>query len=80
MFIFPPDCDDSFRNPSQLVKHHGAEHRHDFLKLAAAFFAPKLSPPPMAPRSLPSYMVEARQVRQASISKEKHALLGPWVS
>lgn len=31
------------------------------------------------PKTLPSYLVEARSVRQTPISQDRHALLGPWV-
>jgi hypothetical protein len=79
-FDFPLDCDESFRIASQLVKHHGIEHRHDSPKPAAAFFAPILGPLPVAPKILPSYMVEARQVQQPSISKERHTSLISSVS
>lgn len=72
-------CEESFRIPSQLVKHHKAKHQRDPPKLSATFFAPKPSPLPVAPKILPSFMVEARQVRQPSISSERHSQLGPWV-
>ncbi|KAF9464820.1 hypothetical protein BDZ94DRAFT_1255329 [Collybia nuda] len=73
------DCQESFRTPQQLVRHHEAVHRNDPLKPSAALFTPELSPLPAAPEKLPAYMVEARQVQPPSISKDRHNTLGPWV-
>ncbi|GLB34111.1 hypothetical protein LshimejAT787_0109950 [Lyophyllum shimeji] len=71
------DCEGSFRTARQLAKHHQDEHSNALLRPSAAIFPPILEPPPDAPGLVPSYLLE--QVRPASISKERHANLGPWV-
>ncbi|KAF8897918.1 hypothetical protein BD779DRAFT_1796471 [Infundibulicybe gibba] len=73
-------CDQSFRTPRQLLKHNQSVHGNDALMPSwlPSNHKPKSSPP-MAPKSLPSWMVEARQVFQPIVSRERHAVLGPWV-
>lgn len=70
-------CEDSFRTARQLAKHHRADHSNSLLRPPAAIFAPILKPPPDTPGVVPSYLLEP--VRPSSISKERHATLGPWV-
>ncbi|KAF5387954.1 hypothetical protein D9615_000663 [Tricholomella constricta] len=72
------DCRESFKTPRQLAKHHQSEHSNAMLKPSTALFTPTLEPLPEAPNVIPSYLIEPT-VRQASISKERHAALGPWV-
>ncbi|RDB20095.1 hypothetical protein Hypma_012842 [Hypsizygus marmoreus] len=71
------DCEESFRSPRQLAKHHQAEHSNDPPKLSASIYAPKLDTPVAIPEVVPSYLIEP--VRRASMSKERHAVIGPWV-
>ncbi|KAG5648795.1 hypothetical protein DXG03_000144 [Asterophora parasitica] len=72
------DDEELFRTPRQLAKHHQTEHINATLKPKAALFRPELEPLPGIPGVVPSYLIEAT-VQQASISKERHAALGPWV-
>ncbi|KAF8076708.1 hypothetical protein FPV67DRAFT_429044 [Lyophyllum atratum] len=71
------DCQGVFWTACQLTKHHKAEHSNAPLKPPATIFAPTLEPPPDTSGVVPSYLLEP--VRASSISKERHAVLGPWV-
>ncbi|KAH0587934.1 hypothetical protein H2248_006686 [Termitomyces sp. 'cryptogamus'] len=72
------DCEESFRTPRQLVKHHQAEHRNDSPKPSDTPFSPILKTPPDAsPPVLPSYLMEP--IQRPSMTKERHGNLGPWV-
>ncbi|KAG5721026.1 pH-response transcription factor pacC, partial [Termitomyces sp. T112] len=71
------DCEESFRTPRQLVKHHQAEHRNDSPKPSDTPFSPILKTPPDAsPPVLPSYLMEP--IQRPSMTKERHGNLGPW--
>ncbi|KAG5639688.1 hypothetical protein H0H81_005871 [Sphagnurus paluster] len=71
------DCQESFRTPRQLAKHHRVEHRDTTLKPSAAIFVPTLEPLQEAPKTVASYLLEPAQ--PASISRDRHFALGPWV-
>ncbi|KAG6910140.1 hypothetical protein DXG01_012899 [Tephrocybe rancida] len=72
------NCEETFRTPRQLARHHEAEHSNDVLKTSAMQFNPNLqSPADAPPLVIPSYLIEP--VQQPSISKERHATFGPWV-
>jgi len=73
------DCDLSFRTPKYLVAHCALEHSNDIRRPSTEPFKPTLMSMPPVPLTLPSYMVVPRDIRQTPISKDRHALLGPWV-
>lgn len=74
------DCDLTYKTPKGLVTHCLLEHDGDTRRLSSMPFKPTLLDMPPVPLKLPSYMVVPRDIRQTPISKERHALLGPWVN
>lgn len=76
----PTDCDEDWPTPEKLVAHCDEKHKGDKLRPGPAPFTPSTTFLPPVPPTLPSYMVLPRDVRQASITRERHAVLGPWVS
>ncbi|KAG6885477.1 hypothetical protein C0993_001342 [Termitomyces sp. T159_Od127] len=72
------DCEESFRTPRQLVKHHRNAHRNDSFKPSNTPFVPTFkTPAPASPLVLPSYLMEP--IQRPSMTKERHDSLGPWV-
>jgi hypothetical protein len=74
------DCDLTYKSPKGLVTHYLSEHDGDTRRPSSMPFKPTLLDMPPVPLKLPSYMVVPRDIRQTQISKERHALLGPWVN
>ncbi|KAG6840640.1 hypothetical protein C0991_005363 [Blastosporella zonata] len=72
------NCEQTFRTPRQLARHHQEAHSNDTPKPSASLVVPAIErPADVPPIMIPSYMVEP--VQQPSISKERHGNLGPWV-
>ncbi|KAF8638595.1 hypothetical protein AX17_002136 [Amanita inopinata Kibby_2008] len=73
------DCEETFRVIQPLLKHYDAKHKGDGLKANADPFIPPSQEPPSISGNVPAYMIDTCGVLQGPISKERHALLGPWV-
>jgi len=73
------DCDLGYRSSRDLVAHCQQEHGIDRHRPSPTPFKPILIDMPPVPLQMPSYMVVPRDIRQTPVSKERHALLGPWV-
>jgi hypothetical protein len=78
----PSDCVGIFDSPGGLLWHAQAVHHpNDQLKGNPAPFRPVIPKNlPPTPEQIPSFRHEPRRVDPASISSERHAHLGPWVS
>lgn len=79
------NCSDVFDKPVEVMGHDLQHQQRESnrkleMKQPPKPLVPKIPPmlePP--PKSLPSYRVEPRYIRQAHIPPQRHAVIGPWV-
>ena len=74
-------CRKTFNEPLQVMRHEGEDHPHPVARRPRPVPRVPSLPPRLGlpPRQLPSHRVVPRRVRRATISAERHAVVGPWV-